>query len=71
MKAIIFSGKFIHTGIILGEESLKNVYYYHSSKWFDFSEQWNNSANTFFTCFKLAERVSIGFSGTLYQKLAV
>lgn len=68
IKAVIISSRFIDTGIIFGEESLTNVYNQHSSKWFELNDSWNNSANTFATCFKLAERVSIGVSGTLYYR---
>lgn len=67
-KAIVFTGKFVNTGIIFGEESLKNIYNYHSSTWFNFNDLWDNCSNTFFASFKLAERLSIGVSGSLYHE---
>ena len=68
VKSIVLSVKQFETGIIMGEESFDNVSKNKKSQFFAYSDLWNDNSNTVFVKLKLAQRVSIGLSGTYFLR---
>lgn len=68
MKSLVFTGRFIDVALIFNEQILDNNYLFDQKKFFQDCDLWDNSYHTFVTRIKLADRVSIGASGSFYIK---
>jgi len=68
MKSLVFTGKFIDLALIFNEQILDKNYLLNQKKFFQNCDLWENSYHTFVTRVKLADRVSLGASGSLYVK---
>ncbi len=68
MKSLVFTGRFIDVAMIFNEQILDNNYLFDQKKFFQNCNLWENSYHTFVTRIKLADRVSIGASGSFYIK---
>jgi len=68
MKSLIFTGRYIDVALILNEQVLDEEYLLNQKKFFQNCDLWENSYHTLATRIKLAERVSLGVSGSYYRK---
>lgn len=66
MKGLILTGKFIDIALIFNEQIFDNKNLLNQKKFFQDCDLWQNSYHTLVTRFKLADRVSIGASSSLY-----
>ena len=68
MKSLVFTGRFIDVAMIFNQQILDNSYLIDQKKFFQNCDLWENSYHTLVTRIKLADRVSIGASGSFYIK---
>jgi len=68
MKSLVFTGKFIDVALIFNEQIINNNYLSDQKKFFQDCQLWDNSYHAFVTRIKLADRVSLGASGSYYMK---
>jgi hypothetical protein len=68
MKSLVFTGRFIDLALIFNEQILDKTHLLNQKKFFQNGDLWENSYHTFVTRMKLADRVSLGASGSLYMK---
>jgi len=68
MKSLVFTGKFIDAALIFNEQLLDENFLFNQKRFFQNCDLWENSYYTLVTRIKLADRVSIGASGSFYVK---
>ena len=68
IKSLVFTGKYIDLGLIFNEQILDKNFLLRQRKFFQNSDLWENSYHTFIARIKLADRVSLGASGSYYTK---
>lgn len=66
VKSVAFSGRYLDMALVFHEQILDNSVLTAQKKFFENNDIWKNSYHSFYTRIKLAERVSLGFSGSLY-----
>ncbi|MFZ5518304.1 MAG: hypothetical protein ACOY90_16840 [Candidatus Zhuqueibacterota bacterium] len=66
VKSIAFTGKYLDLALVFHEQILDEQALALQKKMFEDCDIWKNSYHSFLTRIKLAERVSLGFSGSLY-----
>ena len=66
VKSIAFTGKYLDMALVFHEQILDENNLFKQKKFFENCDIWKNSYHSFLTRIKLAERVSLGFSGSLY-----
>ncbi len=68
MKSLVFTGKSIDVALIFNEQLIDKNYLFNQKKFFQNCDLWENSYHSLVTRIKLADRVSIGASGSYYVK---
>ena len=68
MKSLVFTGKSIDVALILNEQVVDKQLLFNQKKLLQNSDLWDNSYHTLVTRIKLADRVSLGASGSYYIK---
>lgn len=66
LKSIAFTGSYIDLALVFHEQILDQGELLQQKQFFENRDIWKNSYHSFLTRIKLAERVSLGFSGSLY-----
>jgi len=66
VKSIAFTGKYLDVALVFNEQILDESALSQQKKMFADCDIWKNSYHSFLTRIRLAERVSLGFSGSLY-----
>lgn len=68
LKSLVFTGRSIDVALILNEQLLDEQFLFNQKKFFQNCDLWDNSYHTLVTRIKLADRVSLGVSGSYYRK---
>ena len=68
IKSLVFTTKSIDVALIFNEQVIDKQYLFNQKKFFQNCDLWENGYHTLVTRIKLAERVSLGASGSYYIK---
>lgn len=68
IKSLVFTGKSIDVALIFNEQIIDKQYLFNQKKFFQNCDLWENSYHTLVTRIKLADRVSLGASGSYHVK---